>query len=229
MRTANLRSITATHLALAAQCVAFLASQVPVLKAFYASHISSKQLSCLNSFDSLLRDLMNHRQEILAKLSAIVGGLVEGTCGKLLASPWARYATAAPIASAVFPDSNTPPSALAAGVTQDDYDANHVDPCVRLLMKQTAGLHRALTDLLDQKDRDQVFHEVARLFSGICFRYLSRLDIANALVQVRIHANTAFILSSLRELTQRPDVCKELKVFLVLGDADTNPGDESTA
>lgn len=173
MRTSGLRTITSIQLALSAMVLSFLLSQLPIIIASLTSLLPSRVHPCLNQFDALFRNLSSHRSEVIAKLSAIIGGLIESSCSKLLTSHWAKLDDGN--ASAVDHDGSATHSGshtLNAHyqpdlITKQDRNRNEPDPIIKTLMKQTAGLHRTLGDLLPAKDREVVFNEVSRLFSGM--------------------------------------------------------------
>jgi len=297
MRTAGLKAITATQLALAAQSVGFVATQLTTAKHIFTQLLPARQRNLILPLSVLERDLLNHRQETLLKLPEIVGSLVDNACARVAASPWAALALAqskgwirkhaemqsrynrlvatglTPAAaleavkrqiaigssgitddrrtSGSNPSSPSPPpspfifnsqQASSTGaqeiltefefvpgkplmvfghdvsklaLTPEDEDTSYPDAPISALAKQLTNLHRALSDLLTQHDRDAVMTEVARLCGGLLFRHLSKFDLSHPVTQIRIHANASFVLSNMQELTGKTDICRELKVFLL--------------
>ncbi len=72
MNLAGLKTITAKHLALAAQCAAFVAALVPHLSATLKRLLPERQQVLLKEMDKLLADLNAHELEIYLKLVAIM-------------------------------------------------------------------------------------------------------------------------------------------------------------
>jgi hypothetical protein len=173
--------ITASHLALASQAVGLLVTQLPVLRAALASRLPSKHHVLLHSLDRVGKDCQEHQREIFAKLVAIMEELVKHARHTLEQLPWAQQQlqlqaesspsppppTAMPPGSSVSPAPTSSPatvSASAALVPLSAEELSRVDDCVRVLMKQTCSLHRALSDLLLPEQRDLVFEDISRLF-----------------------------------------------------------------
>lgn len=219
MQTVGVKAVTATHLALAAQAVGFALSQLPVLRRALARRLSGKQAVLLQALDALGRDLDYHRAEVFSKLANMVGSICEAACQKLLVTDWARAAAAAPsLAAAVTAEAAVSAAAAADNNTEskdkDQNEAGKPDQCIRMLLRQTAALHKALSELLNPSHRDAIFREIASLFTGICFKYLTRLDMGHPVVQERTHANVAYLLDRLLYVTKIPGLCKELRVFV---------------
>jgi hypothetical protein len=174
--------ITASHLALASQAVGLLVTQLPVLRAALASRLPSKHHVLLHSLDRVGKDCQEHQREIFAKLVAIMEELVKHARHTLEQLPWAQQQlqqlqaesspsplppTAMPPGPSVSPAPTSSPAAVSASaalVPLSAEELSRVDDCVRVLMKQTCSLHRALSDLLLPEQRDLVFEDISRLF-----------------------------------------------------------------
>ena len=159
MHLAGLTSITATHLALSSQCIALLSTQLPVLKRLFEARLTAKQHVFLSGFDRVRRDCDEHVEQIREKLVGIMRDLVEQLLRKM--SQWiVQQCRAMPTAAA----------AAAGGGRQADEKAEGEDDvvsaAVRLLMKQTCSLHRALSDLLSPRERNLIFKEIGGSLVG---------------------------------------------------------------
>ena len=72
MQSAGLRSITARHLAMAAQTVALLGLHVPLLKRAFACRLPSKQQALVGvEFEHVVTDLRHHHAQLFSKLQAL--------------------------------------------------------------------------------------------------------------------------------------------------------------
>eukprot|EP00042_Codosiga_hollandica_P038145 m.307507 g.307507 ORF g.307507 m.307507 type:complete len:490 (+) comp55317_c1_seq2:1541-3010(+) len=72
IKVANLRTITAKHLALSVQSLTGILALLPHIKEGYASLLPHAQQIRLNDFDSVEADLLTHRREIFEKLTSIM-------------------------------------------------------------------------------------------------------------------------------------------------------------
>lgn len=155
MHLAGLTSITATHLALSSQCIALLSTQLPALKRLFEARVTGKQHVFLSGFDRVQRDCNEHVEQIREKLTNIMRELVEQLMRKM--TGWilqqCRAATASGAAA---------PTAADKSAGEDEV----VSPAVRLLMKQTCSLHRALSDLLSGRERNLIFKEIGGSLVG---------------------------------------------------------------
>ena len=153
MHLAGLTSITATHLALSSQCIALLSTQLPVLKRLFEARLTAKQHVFLAGFDRVRSDCNEHVEQIREKLVNIMRDLVEQLMRKM--SQWIVQQCRDGAAAA----------GSSGGVRADGED-DVVSPAVRLLMKQTCSLHRALSDLLSARERSLIFAEIGGSLVG---------------------------------------------------------------
>ena len=73
MQSAGLRSITARHLAMAAQTVALLGLHVPLLKSAFARRLPSTQQALVGvEFEHVVSDLRHHHAQLFSKLQVRV-------------------------------------------------------------------------------------------------------------------------------------------------------------
>ena len=154
MHLAGLTSITATHLALSSQCIALLSTQLPALRRLFEARLTGKQHVFLSGFDRVRRDCDEHVEQIRDKLTNIMRDLVEQLMRKM--TVWLLQQCRAGVGAA---------AAQAADKTAGG-DEEVVSPAVRLLMKQTCSLHRALSDLLSARERNLIFKEIGGSLVG---------------------------------------------------------------
>lgn len=185
MHLAGLKSITATHLALAFQCIALLSLELPVLKQIYMSRLAAKHHSFLQSFDRIQNDCNEHTKQIKEKLTSIMQDLCEQMSRKMIEEV-----------------SQTPDQS--SDVATGD---EAVCPSIRTLMKQTGSLHRALTDLLAVNNRDDIFSAIG---SSLSTSIVSAADVVVAQaaeregdangIKTRLQANLVFVYMRVRVL-----------------------------
>ncbi|XP_065066741.1 vacuolar protein sorting-associated protein 54-like isoform X1 [Rhopilema esculentum] len=68
LKTVGLKTITAKHLGLAAQCLEVIIIHIPIFKSHFEVRVPPKQYVLLSQFDQILKDYRNHRHEIVCKL-----------------------------------------------------------------------------------------------------------------------------------------------------------------
>jgi hypothetical protein len=210
MASIGVRAVTATHLAHAVAATALLASQLPVLRALLTPLLAPPARALLAPWQPLLRDVQLHEARLLAKLASMLGAACKAACLGILDAPWAQTGTHdAPDAAAPLPPA-----------------ATEVEPCVRTLVKQVRALGRVLRAALAPEQRARVLAEVAPLCTGLCFKYLARLDLARPVVQVRVHLNVQAMLRELREAAGDERFCEQLEVLLIGGDEDEDEDED---
>lgn len=191
MHLAGLKSITATHLALASQSVGLITTQIPVVREALSRRLPAQHAVLLQALDNVLNDYENHQKEISSKLVNIVRDLVEATCRRV---EWLRE------------DFNASASSSASDAP---------DPAIKQLLSSTSSLHRALTELMLAKQRDEIFGEIGQVFSQIFLRYLSKLDLNRKNNAKVVAVNISLILRRLRSLAGcGPEVGKPLEQFV---------------
>src|SRR6267142_5016324 len=119
MRSAGLKNITAKHLALASQSLSIVIALIPYIRETFRRHLSPKQAVMLVEFDKLKRDNQENKNEIHAKLIAIMGNRLAAHIKSLNAIRW-----------------DVPP----ANPGVNDY--------MELLVKETVTLHKVLSRYL---------------------------------------------------------------------------------
>ncbi|XP_047133571.1 vacuolar protein sorting-associated protein 54 isoform X1 [Hydra vulgaris] len=75
LQTIGLKTITAKHLALAAQCLEVVILHIHIVKNYFESRIPQKQFVLLSQFDQILKDYSNHRHEVLCKIVSLMEGI----------------------------------------------------------------------------------------------------------------------------------------------------------
>jgi len=137
MHLVQLKSITAKHLALASQCLSVQLALIPHIKVHLQSFFPAKKHILLNDFDRVVQDYQAHQQEISQKFVAIMKERVQAHCRTLKAADWSKEEqTAVPTAP------------------------------IGALVKETATLHKVLTQLLPASQVMQIFENVAMMFSS---------------------------------------------------------------
>ena len=97
MRSAGLKNITARHLALASQTLALMIALLRPLRRAIERHLTGAQTVLLAEFDKLERDYREHRNEIHAKLVAIMSDRVQVHARSLGHTDWSAPRTPQPV------------------------------------------------------------------------------------------------------------------------------------
>ena len=208
MHMAGLRSITATHLALSSQAIALVSSQMDGLQRLFASRLSVKQHVFLLAFDRVKHDFDEHALQVREKLIGIMRDLIESMMRKLQQQL----------------SLNDRERREAAGEQEEEEEDDVVSPAVRLLMKQTCSLHRALTDLLSVRERNIIFQQIgASLVAGFV-QVSRRVEAETAAAaggkgaeraRVMLQGNGLHIMMRMRTLTGVDDnVMLQLREFV---------------
>lgn len=225
MHLAGLKSITATHLALSAQSVSVILTQIPLLKDILLKHTQKKHHPLLSSFDRVAKDCEEHRREIFSKLIHIMTELIHNMLSeRLSATSWMKHALIKaehPTAPTVNGSHATPsssssnataattgapsaPAPATAPVVESEDDpgldvrSEEPDSCIKLLMKQTCSLYRALSDLLLTEHRDFIFKEIAAILLQNLEKLLQKVDMHNSIGSHRLHVNISHIITRLK-------------------------------
>ncbi|EFJ41568.1 hypothetical protein VOLCADRAFT_107628 [Volvox carteri f. nagariensis] len=144
MRTAGLKSISAKHLALAAQSLAALLAVLPLLRWQLAAAIAEapRRALLMPEFDRLAQDLNLHVEEIHGKLVDIMQDRVLAACRQISADSdaWGRAAASLQAQQAAQP---VPSEAL------------------RLLARQLGTLRSVLQPILQPEEVSYIFGRVA--------------------------------------------------------------------
>jgi len=85
MQTAELKSITAKHLAMAAQTMLLLGVVVPMLHDALALRLPAAHVPLLSELDRVSGDLDAHHQRLTDKLLALAEMVCKSACGKIIA------------------------------------------------------------------------------------------------------------------------------------------------
>jgi hypothetical protein len=134
------------------------------------TRLPPKHHPLLLGLDRVSRDCNEHQREIFAKLVAIMAELVKGMVERLETAPWLHapaptLPTPSSASNIALPVGHLPsPPPIALPPAADDTSVERLEECVRMLMKQTCSLHRALSDLLLPEQRDLVFGQISHLF-----------------------------------------------------------------
>jgi vacuolar protein sorting-associated protein 54 len=182
MHFIGLKSITATHLSLAHQTIGLIASQIPQLKQLFQQALPQSKQSFLSAFDRIGFDCLSHQKEIRLKLIAIMRELIVSMIHKLSQDKVIV----------------NPPSS-----SENIAELDLVSPNIRVLMKQTSSLHRALTDLLAPDDRNNIFIEIVNLFISAMseqFELLIANNPNNPILKYYTSANLHHVAARLRAL-----------------------------
>jgi hypothetical protein len=196
-------------LALASQSVGLLVSQLPVIRSVLSSRLPPKHHVLLHSLDRVSKDCQEHQREIFAKLVAIMDELIKYMRERIESMPWATDTNALNTEQqqhqlTAQPVSGVPvaiPVAVPAVPLLSAEESCRVDEPVRMLMKQTCSLHRALTDLLQAEQRDGVFRDISHLFVRHVRELSAHIDRSRPLVATKLATNIGHMASRLATCT----------------------------
>ena len=99
LQTAQLKRITAKHLALTSQTLGGLLALLPALRALLLIRLPPHQHVLLSELAAVTADLIAHDNKIREKLVSIVKDLMAACCGNMGALPWGQSAVAFAIPS----------------------------------------------------------------------------------------------------------------------------------
>ena len=211
MHLAGLKSITATHLALSSQSIALLASQIPRLEAVFAARLQPKHRLFLQGFERVRKDCDEHCEQIREKLTNIMRDLIEHSTKRMQQH----------VQQQLQPTASDPSQPRGDG--DEDEDDDVVSPSIRLLMKQTCSLHRALTDLLSVRERNGIFLDIGGALVGGFMVVCRKMEgearegggAAAERLSVLLQANGLHVLMRMRTLTGvDEEVVVQLKTFV---------------
>jgi vacuolar protein sorting-associated protein 54 len=77
MQGAQLKRITAGHLALCSRCLSLVVVELPYVRAALAIHLSTKQHVALGELDKVMQEFQDHNEKIFAKFIGMVGDVLE--------------------------------------------------------------------------------------------------------------------------------------------------------
>ena len=166
MQLAGLKTITAKHLALSAQSVAFLLAFAPWVRDALRRHLPERQHILLSGFDALASDLKAHRDEVYAKLVAIMKERLDYHCRTIENEAW-----------------NAP------GATEEG-------SYIRQLVKELGSLHRALAGTLDPPAVHEVMSNIAGMMSRRLPEHFGKLSLATTASQKRVAADVNYLIDA---------------------------------
>ncbi|BDA47885.1 probable vacuolar protein sorting-associated protein 54 [Coccomyxa sp. Obi] len=179
LAAAGLRSITAKHLALAAQCVGAVMALHPSLSAAFTGPLpAARRAVLLPDFERVLQDLRIHRTEIHSKLVAIMRERLMANLKQLpsIAASWGQGAPG-PKQPSQFAQTNA---------------------------KQLRILSQVLSPLLLDEELHYIFGRVSTLFSKSLADAYARLEPLGPAWEAQCHADTHLLLAALKGLPLDP-------------------------
>ena len=148
MQTADLKSITAKHLAMAAQTLAMLRLVVTLLKSALDMRLPAAHKPILAELDCVGDDLQAHHRKLRAKLRNVAEGVCKGACERAKAE-LPSFAASRP-ARTQEPSQQTQPLSVTAAAS----------PPMTNFVKQTVKLHNILVPLLPDRELSPLFGDV---------------------------------------------------------------------
>ena len=137
LKAAGLKTITTTHLALCAQSIGFVLTQLPAMGARLTTPPHS---STCPSLPQLQAEYAQHQTQLLSKLEGIMHDLAEAAFRKL--------------AAALRVEAVAQPTAATAGEAEPD-------AALRTLLTQTRSLNSSLSHILSQEQRRLLFTRIS--------------------------------------------------------------------
>ncbi|KAM3577725.1 hypothetical protein VYU27_000269 [Nannochloropsis oceanica] len=181
--TARLRSITAKHLALAAQCLGLVIVLIPHVRAALGAHLQAKQRAFLLELDRLRQEYAEHQGRILGKFVGIIGELVAQSAANtgLRETDWDAMGSAAcrfveEVIKGVSTMHKVLVGFLPAGHVQDVF--GRVFDLLGLRLKDYLEEARPMTNAGRQRLVDEVSHLVTSLsmLRGVNAEVLTQLE-----------------------------------------------------
>ncbi|RKO92475.1 Vps54-like protein-domain-containing protein [Blyttiomyces helicus] len=176
MRSAGLRTITARHIALAAQSLGVVIAVIPHMKNSIRKFIPAKQEVLLSDFDRLLMDYKNHQSELYTKLVSIMNERLLEQSKRLQVINWDN------------PDPNEFSPADSASVH------------MVALIKETAKLHRVLGKYLSPDTLKYIMSEVFKSYTRRLEEDLKRLELFSGGGKNRLLIDVQYFIQELSSL-----------------------------
>jgi len=185
MTMANLKSITATNLALSSRCLKLFEKIIPQLKENLSKLFPENQKRLLNNLDRVVHDFTQHYKEIVEKLKSLVKGRIDSCCNNLAESD-------------IWSNSEAKPS---------DYMVKITRAC--------ESLHKVLFRLYPQKELQDVFSEIFAMYNSSLVEYFSTLRLNNTGKKRLYNDITYLIdtLSKLNGVAEQASSMSVLKIF----------------
>jgi vacuolar protein sorting-associated protein 54 len=168
MQVAGLKTITAKHLALAAQSTALLSALVPHLAAALKALLPDRQQVLLVQLDALVGDLQAHESEIYLKLVSILKERLDYYCHGLADEAWNDACTQAA-------------SAYMRGLT-----------------KELQALVRVLSSTLPRRAVQKILVSIAHAGSKRLAEHYAKLPWSTSVSQHRVHQDVVYFTKVLQ-------------------------------
>ena len=209
LKSAGLKTITTTHLALCAQCIGFVLTQLPAIAVRLATPTPASSSTSLSALEA---EFALHQRQLLLKLESIMNDLAEAAFRKLV--------------PALRAEPPTPASASAPATAAEA----EPDPTLKTLMTQTRSLNSSLSHILSQEQRRELFTHLCTSYCALLSGGVQKLlDLSRETVRERAAAAASWMLKQFYLLPgQDLQACKDLAQLLHVSDLQPHTTQDST-
>ncbi|EGF78134.1 hypothetical protein BATDEDRAFT_90790 [Batrachochytrium dendrobatidis JAM81] len=176
MQSAGLKSITARHIALAAQSIGVIIAIIPYIRKGISRLLSPKQQVLLSDFDRILRDFREHQNELYAKLISIMNDRLALHASKLGAISWDN------------PDSKE--------ISAEETVTVHM----AVLIKETTTLHKVLSKYLPADALKNIMGEIFRNYVQRLDMEFRKIDLFSSSGKNRLLMDVQYFIGQLSAL-----------------------------
>ena len=190
MQTADLKSITAKHLAMAAQTLAMLRVVIPLLKAALARRLPAAHRPLLAELDIVADDLQAHHRKLRTKLKNVAESVCKSACE--------RARQELPQLAATGGSSGSDNGGVVALKTTEAASAS-----ITNFVKQTHKLHSILVPLLPDSELAPMFTDIMVAHNRfLAETFISMLEASprSAGLAKQVHADVTLYIKATRKL-----------------------------
>eukprot|EP01122_Echinamoeba_exundans_P015605 TRINITY_DN7487_c0_g1_i1.p1 TRINITY_DN7487_c0_g1~~TRINITY_DN7487_c0_g1_i1.p1 ORF type:complete len:947 (-),score=198.23 TRINITY_DN7487_c0_g1_i1:92-2932(-) len=188
-KTANVKTVTASHLAIASQCLSLLISLIPNLGERLRKYLKPEQFARLDELDRVLQDYVEHRMQIFQEFVTMMGKRADD-CIKAYQQELQEISLATFISSAA-----------------------KTSKAFENLLKKTSMLHKILRPIMPGSQFRSVFRLVCKEYDEK-FRTFFASRSSSQKEKQRIMNDVIFLLTGLRGLEGVDDPGDDLLVFV---------------
>ena len=219
-KSAGLTTITTTQLALCAQCIGFVLTQLSVIcgllppPAFTTPASSNPaQSPPPPSLTALTKEYSAHQRELMTKLESIMNGIADAAFKKVVEA--LRLDTNVAVAA---------PVAFSLSHSNSDLDGPIVDDRLKTLMGQTKSLNTTLTPVLSVEQRRLIFTHLCTSYCHMFTQHVkARLDLSRDTVRQRAGSAASYMVKQLYSLPgQDIQACRDIAQLLHIADIDVS-------
>ena len=214
-KSAGLATITTTHLALCAQSIGFVLTQLPIICGLLplpaTAPPSSSNSAPSANLSTLTKEYSSHQRDVMTKLESIMNGLADTAFKKVVEA--LRIDSNATVAAPVVPSH---------AHSSSEVDGESVDGSLKTLMGQTKSLNASLSPVLSAEQRRLIFTHLCTSYCHMFTQHVkARLDLSRDSVRQRAGNAASYMVKQLYLLPgQDIQACRDIAQLLHIADID---------